>query len=68
MTTQIGTVDRIRRKQFCFLKTDGGETFYSHVKYFLNPQDMKEGQQVAFTPVEALEPGKNPTAMNVRAA
>jgi cold shock CspA family protein len=67
MKTQIGTVDRIRRKQFCFLKTDAGETFYSHVKFFLNPNDMKEGQKVAFTPVETLVADKNPTAMNVRA-
>lgn len=65
--TATGTVNRVRRKNFCFIKKEDGEVFYAHKDFFLNPADMQEGARVSFTPVPQLAPGKNSVAMNVKA-
>jgi cold shock CspA family protein len=66
--TKIGTVDRIRRNTLCFLAVTGEEDRFAHLNDFINPEDMKVGQKVQFTPIEVNIPGKYPfAAINVRA-
>jgi len=65
--THTGTVDRIFRGTFCFLKVDGKEDHFAHKKDFIQPEAMKVGQAVTFTPVEIHVPGKSRfAAVNVQ--
>lgn len=58
MDKQTGTVDRVFRGTFCFLKVEGKEDHFAHLNDFFQPRAMKVGQVVRFTAVEILVPGK----------
>jgi hypothetical protein len=55
---QVGTVDRIFRGTFCFLKVVGKEDHFAHRKDFISPEFMKIGQPVKFDPIEVQVPGR----------
>lgn len=66
---QIGFVKRIMGSgDYCFIRrVSDGEEFFSHVRDFKDPETMKVGQYVRFTPVPIAAVGKNPAATDVEA-
>jgi len=65
---KIGTVDRIRQGNFCFIKTPGEPDHFAHWTDFKDPKkDMEIGKRVYFTPL-ALKKTKNPRATHIIAA
>lgn len=63
-----GIVHRIMGKKstFCFIRATDGTEFFAHSRDFINPETMKVGELVKFTPVTVLAPGrKTQEAMNV---
>ncbi len=64
-----GTINRVRRGTFCWIRTPDGIDFWAHKNEFADASLMKEEQIVRFTPVENLiDPSQGPKAMNVMAA
>lgn len=61
---KTGKVNRIHfGKTYCFLTVEGEPDYFLHKNDLQNPEEMKEGRLVKFTPTKGRPGAKNPSAV-----